>query len=71
MDASENMYYVDYNRVNERSNTLHGVTTTRDGSSFIVTTYDQNGSKLVYTVGDYFRVTNNGDQVVYEKTSSD
>lgn len=66
-DADGNLYYMDYNSGNQMSNTLYDVTTTRDGD-YIVTTYDEVGDELVYTVGDYFRVTNNGDQVVYEKT---
>ncbi len=66
-DGEGNYYYVDYNQGNDVSNRYYDVTTTRNGE-YVVTTYDQDGSELVYTVGDYFRVTNNGDQVVYEET---
>jgi hypothetical protein len=66
-DEAGSLYYVDYNLGNEMSNRFYDVTTTRDGD-YIVTTYDNDGSELVYTVGDYFRLTNNGDQVVYEET---
>ncbi|MBW4679691.1 MAG: hypothetical protein KME19_06200 [Microcoleus vaginatus WJT46-NPBG5] len=65
----QTMYYVDFNHGNNMTNTLYDVTTTRDGE-YIATDHDQQGNKLVYTVGEYFRVTNNGDQVVYEKATN-
>lgn len=69
LGSDQTMYYVDHNLGNGVSNTFYNVTTTRDGE-YIVTTSDQQGDELVYTVGEYFRVTNNGDQVVYEKAAN-
>lgn len=69
LGSDQTMYYVDHNLRNNVSNTFPHVTTTRDGE-YIVTTSDQDGNELEYTVGEYFRVTNNGDQVVNEKASN-
>lgn len=57
----------------DSTNLLNGVTTTvydiifNDSGYYEGTTYDEDGNELTYIVGDYLRILNNGDQVVYEQ----
>jgi len=54
---------------NGATTTVRDIIFNEHSGSYEGTTYDEDGSEMKYVVGKYLRVTNNGDQVVYERTS--